>query len=264
MSDPKHDLLVDRDGAVLTLTLNDPRTRNSLSLEMSSEGTRLLNEAAYDDRTRVIIIQGAEGNFCSGGNINRLKDSIAAGMHERLDSVDYLHRWIKAIRRCSKPVIAAVEGAAAGAGFSLAAACDLIVAASDARFVLAYVKIGLNPDGGSTAFLTRGLPPQVAAELCFFGDPVSAERLQALGLVNRVVEPGAVLGEAQAMAARLANGPAAAIARAKQLIDAARRNDFEAQLDLEARLISEARSHPEAAEGLQAFLDKRKPDFTNL
>lgn len=264
MTETTEDLIVERDGAVMTITLNDPKTRNSLSREMSQFGARALTDAAYDDGIRAVIIKGADGNFCSGGNITRLKKSIAAGMNERLESVDDMHGWIKAIRRCPKPVIAAVDGAAAGAGFSLAMACDLIVAASDSRFVVAYVKIGLNPDGGATAFLNRGLPPQIAAELCFFGDPVSAERLHALGVVNAVVEPGTVVAKAEEMANRLANGPMAAIGRAKQLIDASRRNNLEAQLDLEGRLISEARSGPEAAEGLQAFLDKRKPDFRNL
>lgn len=264
MTETTDDLLVARDGAILTLTINDPKTRNSLSREMSQVGAQILTEASYDDDIRVIVLQGADGNFCSGGNVSRLQASIAAGMHERMVSVGDLHGWIKAIRRCPKPVIAAVEGAAAGAGFSLALACDLIVAADDARFVVAYVKIGLNPDGGSTAFLNRGLPPQVAAELCFLGDPVSAERLHTLGVVNRVVEPGSALSSAGELANRLATGPAAALARAKHLIDASRRNDFEAQLDLEAKLISEARSHPEAAEGLAAFLEKRKPDFTKF
>ncbi len=264
MTETTDDLLIERDGPVLTLTLNDPKTRNSLSREMSQVGAEVLTDASYDDGVRVVVLRGADGNFCSGGNITRLQSSIAAGMNERMASVSDMHGWIKAIRRCSKPVIAAVEGAAAGAGFSLVMACDLIVAASDARFVVAYVKIGLNPDGGSTAFLNRGLPPQVASELCFLGDPVSAERLHTLGVVNRVVEPGEALAAARELAGRLASGPRAALARAKQLIDASRRNDFEAQLDMEARLISEARSHPEAAEGLQAFLEKRKPDFTKF
>ena len=264
MTKTTDDLLIERDGAILTLTLNDTKTRNSLSREMSQVGAEVLTDANYDDGIRVVILRGADGNFCSGGNITRLQASIAAGMNERMASVSDMHGWIKAIRRCSKPVIAAVEGAAAGAGFSIVMACDLIVAASDARFVVAYVKIGLNPDGGATAFLNRGLPPQVASELCFLGDPVSAERLHALGVVNRVVEPGETLATARDLADRLASGPRAALARAKQLIDASRRNDFEAQLDMEARLISEARSHPEAAEGLQAFLEKRKPDFSKF
>lgn len=263
MTEPTEGLRIEREGAILTITLDDPATRNSLSIEMSRGGTEALTEAAYDDGVRAVMITGAEGNFCSGGNITRLRKSIEQGMHARMDSVGVMHGWIKAIRRCPKPVIAAVEGAAAGAGFSLAMACDLIVAADDARFVVAYIKVGLNPDGGATAFLNRGLPPQLAAEMCFFGDPVGAERLHALGVVNRVVAPGEAAAEARKLADRLAAGPTAALGRAKRLIDASRRNDLEAQLDLEALLISEARSHPEAAEGLQAFLEKRKPDFGN-
>ena len=261
MTDQTDDLQITREGRVLTLTLNDPKTRNSLSHAMSETGRHVMTEAHDDDGIGAVILTGAAGHFCSGGNIDRLKASIAASMTEREDSVNKMHGWIKSIRRCGKPVIAAVEGAAAGAGCSIALACDMVVAASDARFVVAYVKIGLNPDGGATAFLNRGLPPQLVSELCFLGDPIGSERLYSLGVVNKVVDPGTALDQAKALAERLANGPGAALARAKHLIDAARRNTFETQLDLEARMINEARSHPEAAEGLTAFLEKRKPDF---
>ncbi len=254
-------LLWERQGRVLTLTLNDPATRNSLSVEMYETSLEMIMAATHDDDIGAIVITGADGNFCSGGNINRLLESLDMSHARRQKSVDALHRWIKAIRACPKPIIAAVEGSAAGAGCSLALACDLIVAAEEARFVVAYVKIGLNPDGGSTAFLNRGLPPQLVAELCFFGDPIGAERLHQLGVVNKTVSKGTALDEALAWAARLANGPTAAIGRAKSLISASRHNSLEAQLDMEARLIIEARDHPEAAEGLKAFLEKRKPDF---
>jgi enoyl-CoA hydratase/carnithine racemase len=254
-------LRTSREGRVLTLTLNDPATRNSLSTQMYVGGRAEILNAAGDDDVGAIIITGAEGNFCSGGNITRLRESIEASPADRRIGVDALHGWIKAIRDCPKPIIAAVEGAAAGAGCSLALACDLIVSADTARFVVAYVKIGLNPDGGSTAFFNRGLPPQLVAELCFFGDPIGAERLHQLGVVNKLTAPGSALDEATAWATRLANGPSAAISRAKALISAARHNSFEAQLDMEADLITQARDHPEAAEGLNAFLEKRKPDF---
>ncbi|MGI9413204.1 MAG: oxepin-CoA hydrolase, alternative type [Hyphomicrobiales bacterium] len=261
MTEHKDDLQIAREGRVLILTLNDPKTRNSLSHAMSETGRRVMTEAHEDDGIGAVVLNGAEGHFCSGGNIDRLRASLAASMTEREESVNKMHGWIKSIRRCGKPVIAAVEGAAAGAGCSIALACDLIVAAADARFVVAYVKIGLNPDGGATAFLNRGLPPQLVSELCFLGDPIGPERLYNLGVVNKVVDPGSALDAAKELAERLANGPGAALARAKQLIDADRRNSFETQLDLEARMINEARSHPEAAEGLNAFLEKRKPDF---
>ena len=127
----------------------------------------------------------------------------------------------KAIRACPKPVIAAVEKVAAGAGVSLALACDLIVSSREARYVVAYVKIGLSPDGGATASLMRLLPRQLVTELCLFGDPVGAETLHRHGVINRLTEPGAALDEAMALARRLADGPQNAIGRIKQLLDAA-------------------------------------------
>lgn len=252
---------VARDGRVLTITLDDPGTRNALSRELYELGYPAVRAAGTDDTIGAIVITGAGGTFCSGGNINRLEESLEQSHAERLAAVGALHAWIKAIRTCPKPVIAAVEGAAAGAGCSLALACDLIVAARDARFVVSHVKIGLNPDGGATAFLTRALPPQLAAELCLTGDPVAAVRLHELGVVNRLAEPGAALGDAMAWAQRLASGPTAALGRAKALIEAAQENDLSTQLELEARLVTEARDHWEAREGLNAFLEKRRPDF---
>jgi len=254
-------LRVETRGDTLLLTLDDPKTRNALSHEVYQAGRTALMEAARDDDIAAIVITGAGGNFCSGGNIHRLRESLAMSPVERQVSVEALHGWIKAIRDCPKPVIAAVEGSAAGAGCSLALACDMIVAADAARFVVAYVKIGLNPDGGATAFLSRMLPPQLVVELCMLGDPIGARRLHELGAVNRLAKTGEALDEACALAARLGEGATAAQARIKTLVGAAGANDLAEQLDLEAKLITQARDHPEASEGLDAFLEKRKPDF---
>jgi enoyl-CoA hydratase/carnithine racemase len=171
---------------------------------------------------------------------------------------------ILAMRDCPKPVIAAIEGGAAGAGASTACACDLIVAAKGSYLSVAYIKIGLTPDGGVTAFLGAALPRQLLAEMVFTGDKIPVERLHALGVVNRVVEPGTALDEALALASRLADGPAQALGNGKRLIDQARLNDLKTQLDLEAEGIAASLGGPESAEGINAFLEKRKPDFAGL
>jgi enoyl-CoA hydratase/carnithine racemase len=136
------------------------------------------------------------------------------------------------------------------------------VAAEDARFIMAYVKAGLNPDGGASAFLARGLPPQMTAELLFTGAPVGAGRLAELGVINRLVPPGRAFDEAMGWAAELASGPSVALGRAKRLIEAASHQDLDRQLDLEAELMTDAVHHAEAGEGIDAFFAKRKPDFS--
>jgi enoyl-CoA hydratase/carnithine racemase len=157
-----------------------------------------------------------------------------------------------------------VEGGAAGAGASLAVACDLIVAARDAYFSVAYIKIGLTPDGGATAFLGAALPRQMVSEMVFTGDRIAAERLHGLGMVNRLTGPGQALEGALELATRLAHGPAHALAEGKRLINQARLNPLQAQLDLEADGIATALGGDEGREGIAAFLEKRKPDFRNL
>lgn len=144
----------------------------------------------------------------------------------------------------------------------MAAACDLVVAARDAKFIMAYVRVGLNPDGGASALLSRGLPHQLVSEILFDGDVIAPERLHALGLINRLVEPGEALAAARAWAERLASGPRAALGRAKRLVEGARHNSLAAQLDLEAELFLDAVGHREAAEGMAAFLEKRRADFS--
>jgi enoyl-CoA hydratase/carnithine racemase len=257
-------LILDRQGRVLVATNNDPATRNSLSWDFY-DGFREVVEAAADDpEVGAIVLTGAEGFFCSGGNVNGLKERSQADYATRRSSVDMLHRMILAMRACPKPVIAAVEGGAAGAGASLAAACDLVVAARDAYFSIAYIKIGLTPDGGATAFIGTALPRQLMAEMVFTGDRIGVERLYGLGMINRLTDPGEALAEAVSLAGRLADGPAAALGVGKRLIDQARLNGLKDQLDLEADGIATALGGAEGAEGIAAFLEKRKPDFRGL
>ncbi len=257
-------LILERRGRVLTATNNDPATRNSLSWDFYDGFREAVERASDDPDIGAIVLTGAEGFFCSGGNVNGLKERSRADYSTRRSSVDKLHRMILAMRACPKPIVAAVEGGAAGAGASLAAACDLVVTAKDAYVTVAYVKIGLTPDGGATAFLGAALPRQLLSEMVFAGDRIPVERLYACGLINRLTEPGAALDEAMALAERLADGPAQALGVGKKLIDSARLNDLRTQLDLEAEGIATALGGAEGQEGISAFLEKRKPDFRGL
>ncbi|MBK0400264.1 enoyl-CoA hydratase/isomerase family protein [Limibaculum sp. M0105] len=250
---------LERKDAVLTVTNNDPATRNALSWDFYDGFREILDEAADDARTRAIVLTGAGGFFCSGGNVSGLAERARATHAVRRSSVERLHGMIRAMRGCPKPIVAAIEGGAAGAGVSMALACDLIVAARESYVSVAYVRIGLTPDGGATAMLGRALPRQLVTEMVMTGDRVGAERLHALGLVNRLTAPGAALAEAQALAARLAEGPAGALAAGKALIGGAAEESLDGQLDAEAAAIAEALGGREAAEGIAAFLEKRKP-----
>jgi len=168
---------------------------------------------------------------------------------------------VRCLRDCPKPVIAAVEGHAAGAGFSVALGCDLIVAAENAQFTMAYVKIGLNPDGDGSFFLARALPLQLANELMMTGAAVPATRLHSAGLVNRCVAAGSATAEALRLADELANGATRAIGRIKRLGNEAQRHDYSQHLELERTLFVEALHGEEAGEGISAFLQKRKARF---
>jgi enoyl-CoA hydratase/carnithine racemase len=257
-------LILERRGRVLVATNNDPATRNALSWDFYDGFRSAVEAAAGDPEVGAIVVTGAAGFFCSGGNVHGLKERSAADYPTRRSSVDMLHRMILAMRDCPKPIVAAVDGGAAGAGTSLAAACDLIVAARDAYFSVAYIRIGLTPDGGATAFLGAALPRQLLSEMVFTGDRIPVERLHALGMVNRLTEPGQALATALELATRLAHGPAHALAEGKRLINESRLNPLKAQLDLEADGIAAALGGAEGREGIAAFLEKRKPDFRNL
>jgi enoyl-CoA hydratase/carnithine racemase len=257
-------ILAHRDGAVQVLSFNNPAARNALTPEVYAALPAALEQAQHDPNVGAILLTGAGGVFCSGGDLKRLAQRRAMTPPERRVGIEGLHGLIRAIRDCGKLVIAAVEGSAAGAGLSIALACDLLVAARNASFSVAYVKVGLSPDGGATAFLSEFVSRQVLTELCVTGKPVTGERMHALGVVNRLAEPGSARAEAIAMAQTLASGPERAMARIKSLCRHAGENTLDAQLDLEARNMVDSLADDEAAEGIEAFFGKRPADFSAL
>jgi len=255
------ELQASRRDATLILTLSNPGAKNALHPDMFAAAIETLSTAERDDTIRAVVLTGADRFFCAGGNLNRLLENRGKDKSAQAESIDNLHGWIEAIRDCPKPVIAAVEGAAAGAGFSLALACDLIVAGASAKFVMAYVNVGLTPDGGGSWFLTQALPRQLAAEILITGKPVLASRLHELGLVNRLAVDGAVLDAALDWADELAALSPNAVERIKALTHEAQHNMLAQHFEAEKRHFVESLHHRDAQEGISAFLEKRKPHY---
>ena len=251
-----------RHGRVLQLSIRNPAQRNAIKPEISAELARQLRLASFDEAIGAVVLRGEGEHFCAGGDLMTLGESRRTNPPQHhFDRIAKLNELVRCMRDCAKPIVAAVEGHAAGAGFSVALGCDLIVAAEDAQFTMAYVKIGLNPDGDGSYFLARALPLQLANELMMTGAPVSGTRLHAAGLVNRCVPAGTATAEALRFAAELANGATRAIGRIKRLGNEAQRHDYSQHLELERSLFVEALHGQEAAEGISAFLQKRKPKF---
>ncbi|WP_280150390.1 enoyl-CoA hydratase [Piscinibacter sp. XHJ-5] len=255
------ELKTERKGSTLVLTLSDPATRNTLSEQLVAAGIEALNVAESSDEVRAVVLQGDNGNFCAGGNLRGLQARRQTGAVAQVQVLDQLHQFIEALRVFPKPVIAAVEGAAAGAGFSLALACDLVVAAEDARFILSYARIGVTPDGGATWHLSHALPRQLVQQWVWLAEPVSSRQLHAHGIVNWVTDSGHALAEALGVAERLAAMAPNAIASAKELVQHAATAGLTQQLEAERNHFVENLLHPNAGEGIQAFLDKRPPQF---
>jgi enoyl-CoA hydratase/carnithine racemase len=241
----------------MVLTLSTPTLRNALSPAMCAAGVEALNFADSSDEIRSVVITGEGVHFSAGGNVQRLHANLAQPIDVQMLGLDGLHAWIEAIRSCRKPVIAAVEGAAAGAGFSLCLACDLIVAARDAVFAMAHTNVALSPDGGASWQLARSLPHQLASELLLGGERISAERLHALGIVNRLAAQASALNDALAAAEKLNQRAPNAMASTKELLCDAAGRSFAQQLAAERSALLSNLQHPNAAEGMAAFLAKR-------
>jgi enoyl-CoA hydratase/carnithine racemase len=254
-------LLTERVGAVLVMTISDPGTRNTLSHQVIAAGIEALNVAESDPSLRAVILRGDGDHFCAGGNLQGLLERRRSGPPAQVQMLEHLHQWIEALRAFPKPVIAAVEGAAAGAGFSLALACDLTVAAEDSRFILSYGRIGLSPDGGATWSLMQALPRARVQQMVWLGEPVTAQQLHAWGLIGWVVDKRQAFDEALRLAQRLADMAPNALASAKELIQQATDRSLAQQLGAERDHFVENLFHANGAEGLNAFIEKRPPKF---
>ena len=245
----------------MVLTINDPQTRNALSPDIYAAGVEALNGAERNRDIRSVVITGANGMFSAGGNLNRLQARRLESAEEQARGVNALHGWIDTIRNFPKPVIAAVEGAAAGAGFSLALACDFIVASREATFIMAYARVGLSPDGGGTWSIASALPRQLAMEILMGADKVDVQRLHALGVVNRVSQPGYALEDALAWANQINQRAPNALISIKELVGDARSNSLHQHLDQERDQFVRNLSHANAGEGITAFFEKRPPRY---
>ncbi|MRD48416.1 enoyl-CoA hydratase [Caenimonas koreensis DSM 17982] len=248
-------------GQTMVLTLSNPELRNALGPEMYAAGVEALSIAESNAEVRSVVITGEGTMFCAGGNLQRLKANRELPPEVQAQSIEGLHSLIEAIRTFPKPVIAAVEGAAAGAGFSLALACDLIVAADNAVFVMSYSSVALSPDGGGSWNLTHALPRQLASELLMAGERIGAQRLNELGVVNRVTVPGEAMAQALALADRLNERAPNALASIKELINDAPGATLTAHLASERDHFVKNLHHANAGIGIEAFLVKTKPNY---
>lgn len=245
----------------LVLTISNPELRNALDPVMYAAGVEALNVAETSADVRSVLITGEGSMFCAGGNLQRLLNNRQQPPEVQAQSIEGLHSWIEAIRAFPKPVIAAVEGPAAGAGFSLALACDFIIAASNAVFVMAYANVALSPDGGASWSLGRALPRQLASELLLCGDRIGAERLHQLGVVNRVTAPGQAMAEALTLAQRLNAKAPNTLASIKDLLNEAGDASLHEQLARERDSFVRNLHHANGGIGISAFLAKDTPRY---
>jgi 2-(1,2-epoxy-1,2-dihydrophenyl)acetyl-CoA isomerase len=256
------DLRVETADGVATVTLDRPDALNALTVPLKEALIAAFVAFAGDPAVRAVILTGAGRAFCAGQDLRERLEPDAAPL-----DVEIRERYnplVRAIHDLPKPVVAAVNGVAAGAGASLAFASDLRIASDTARFVLAFGQVGLIPDSGATWTLQRLVGASKAMELSLLPDALSAADAERFGLVTKVVPAADLPAEARALAARLATLSPGAVARTKQALAAGAASTFEDSLELEARLQGEAGSHPDHAEGIAAFVEKRPPRFTGL
>jgi 2-(1,2-epoxy-1,2-dihydrophenyl)acetyl-CoA isomerase len=259
-------VIIERRGAVLEIVLNRPEILNAVDRETIAALAAAAGEAAEDSTVRVVLLRGAGSHFCAGGDIGMFGELIGLPPEDRrrvlYQTVDALHPLLVRLRFMPKPVVAMVQGAAAGFGLSLVLAADLAIAAEDAVFTCGYIHLGTSPDGGMTALLPAAVGLKLASELALLGERFDARRALALGIVNRLAAPDRLAKEAEALAARLAAGPTAAYARTKALLQETIGDAFEAQLRRETESFAACAATEDFVEGVRAFLEKRSPNFT--
>jgi 2-(1,2-epoxy-1,2-dihydrophenyl)acetyl-CoA isomerase len=253
------DLLIEKNGAVLYLTLNRPEALNAFSGEMIEDITTEMTNAANDDSVKVVVLSGSGRAFSAGGDVKTMGQNTGSAVYEHIGR---LNKCILAIQRLEKPVVAVVHGFVAGAGFNLALACDLIVAAEETAFVLSFSKVGLISDGGGLYFLPRLIGMQKAKELFFLAEPLKVEEAKQMGIVNRIVPLEQLKDEAISFATRLSQGPVQSYGKMKKLLQEGLNKSLEDVLELERltqMLMVESADHKE---GVSAFKEKRQPVFT--
>ena len=245
----------------MVLTLSNPSQRNALGPEMYAAGIEALNGAENNGEIRSVVLVGEGAWFCAGGSLQRLLANRERDPSVQAESIDGLHNWIDSIRTFPKPIIAAVEGAAAGAGFSLALACDLIVAARDAVFAASYSNVALSPDGGISWHLARSLPRQLANEWLMLGGRIPATQLHVHGVVNEITKNGQALAAALALAERLNARAPNALTSIKELVGDANNATLATQLAQERDHFVRNLHHANASIGIGAFLGKTTPNY---
>ncbi|MFP5406855.1 MAG: 2-(1,2-epoxy-1,2-dihydrophenyl)acetyl-CoA isomerase PaaG [Gammaproteobacteria bacterium] len=259
MTDPL--VRVEPQGTVRTLTLNRPQALNSFTTAMHAELRDALDAAAADSEVRAVVLTGAGRGFCAGQDLADL--SFEPGAMTDLGELieQNFNPLVRRLRALPKPVIARVQGIAAGAGANLALACDLVIAGRSASFLQAFVNIGLVPDSGGTWLLPQRIGQARALGLAMLGDRLPAARAEQWGLIWKCVDDADLDAEVESLAARLAALPTRAIGAIQHAVDAAQTNTLDRQLDLERDLQAELGASDDYGEGVEAFLQKRKPDF---
>lgn len=254
-------LMLERSEGVLEITLNRPDSGNALSPDLAAELAEVANECVGDSSVRAVILTGAGRMFCAGGDLSSMAEAGDTRHAMLLKMTQGVHTAVSRFARMNAPVVAAVNGMAAGGGFSLAVSGDFILAAESAKFLLAYTNAGLSPDGSSSWFLPRKIGHARASELMLTNRMLSAEEALDWGLINRVVADGNLMDEARALACKVASGPTLAYGTVKRLLAESFSNGLETQMEHEARGIADSSVSSDGKEGVAAFLEKRKPSF---
>lgn len=255
-------LLFDVENHVATVTIHRPEAFNSLNDEMGKELFDVILRCDTDPGIRAVILTGSGNVFCSGGDLKSFHQIELDQVEYRFKEITtYLHAAVARMNRMDAPVIAAVNGVAAGAGLSLTCACDLALAAESARFTMAYTRAGLVPDGSGSYFLTRIVGLRRAMELTLTNRMLSAAEALEWGIVNRVVPDDKLLEEARKLAVQLVEGPTPALGAAKRLLYEGWNETLETQLEKESQTIAKMAASPVGQEGIAAFVEKRPPRF---
>ena len=249
-------ILIDNRGAWRVVSLNRPDRLNAFNEAMHRALAKALDDAAQDIDCRAVLLTGAGRGFCAGQDLSDISGDLGTTIE------NFYNPLVRRIRTMNKPVVCAVNGTAAGAGANIALACDIVLAARSAKFIQSFAKIGLVPDSGGTWLLPRLIGEARAKALAMLAEPISAETAENWGLIWRAVDDDKLTSEAETLVAHLASQPTQGLAMIKQAFAKSATNSLDAQLDLERDLQRQAGRTPDYAEGVNAFIAKRPPNFT--